>query len=87
MELHNLRAVDHARAAQLAMAVNSGDDAMVAMVAADVADDERGDSALTLMLAQAVNLVQTLQAVIGTDATTALLQATLAQHASVRDQP
>lgn len=82
MDLRQIRPVDHARAAQLAMAVNLDDDAMAALVANDVAEDERGDSALLLMLAQAQNVIQLLHEVIGSQQTTALLQATLAQHSA-----
>lgn len=87
MDLRQIQPVDHARAAQLAMAVNLDDDAMAALVANDVAEDERSDSALLLMLAQAQNVIQLLHEVIGPDRTATLLHATLAQHVAAEGQP
>lgn len=79
MNIQNIRAVDHARAAQLAVAVATDDDTMAALAIRDASDDPHPQSVTNLLIAMAVNLTQTLGATIGGEQTVRLLRTTLTQ--------
>ena len=79
MNINNIRAVDHARAAAIAMAVLSNDDAMLTQAFAEARDDKHPSAVSFMIVAGAKNLVDTLTEVIGADETEQLLQRTLVQ--------
>lgn len=79
MDVQQLRAVDHQRAAVIAVAVATNDDAMVAQAIVDAYEDPHDAAIEGVMIALGLNLSQMLSATIGPDAAVQLLRATLAQ--------
>ncbi|WP_314453246.1 hypothetical protein [uncultured Microbacterium sp.] len=79
MNLEHLTATDYARAAQLAVAVLEGDDAMAVEAITAASDDPRDDSVTNLLLGMAAQTVDLMRVVIGSDAAGELLRTTLAQ--------
>ncbi|MBB3158300.1 hypothetical protein FHS07_001996 [Microbacterium proteolyticum] len=79
MNFENVPAVDHARAAQLAVAILDDDDTMAndALTAAN--EDPRPEAHTNLMLVAAKGTVDFLTATIGREAAGVLLRETLAQ--------
>lgn len=85
MNYQNIRAVDHARAAAIAMAVMTDDDAMAAVAINDINGDPEEQAAVNVFIAMGINLHQFLKATIGQDAAEQLLQKTLVQLRAAAD--
>ncbi|AZS38188.1 hypothetical protein CVS47_02839 [Microbacterium lemovicicum] len=85
MNTNNLLAVDHARAAAVAVAVATGDDAMALLAISEAAEDVRDESLHALVIACGVSLVQMLHATIGLEAAEQLLRKTLLQLRTVAE--
>ncbi|MFZ8756096.1 hypothetical protein ACO03V_01590 [Microbacterium sp. HMH0099] len=79
MDLNYIPAIDHARAAQLAVAVLDGDDAMAADAINAAGNDDRQESVSNLLLVAAKQLVDVLSATMGREKAGIFLRTTLAQ--------
>lgn len=79
MNLSQLRPTDHARAAQIAVAVATDDDAMASQAIVDAYEDSHPAAVPNVILAMGYSLDQMLRATIGPEATIDLLRRTLAQ--------
>lgn len=79
MDLNHIPAVDHARAAQLAIAVLDGDDAMAADAINAAGNDDRPDSVTNLLLTASKQAVDLLTSTVGHEKAGEFLRNTLAQ--------